>query len=159
MTSSWRPLHISSPQQQASYNKSVFSNKTLFSITHFITMITVVAGTRVQFPDVCYRLGPVTSVPPLSLLTQSKWTCPALTALIERCVVTGIRETPWWRHDIDALSVLLAFCVERPRIIDGYKELAMQNLMISLLLARIYFWANNRLASEMKRLNTHPTSP
>ena len=65
----------------------------------------------------------------------------------DRCIVK-----PWWSHQMETFSALLALCVRNSPITGGQWRGA---LMFSLICAWIKDWVNNREAGDLKRHCAH----
>ena len=59
--------------------------------------------------------------------------------------------SPWWRHQMEAVSALLAICV----VNSPHKGQWRGALMFSLICAWINGWVNNREAGDLRRNRAH----
>ena len=64
---------------------------------------------------------------------------------------------PWWRHHMETLSALLAFCGRNPPVTDGFPSQSQWRgaLMFSLIYVLTNGWANNRDAGDVRRHRAH----
>ena len=65
---------------------------------------------------------------------------------------------PWWRHQMEAFSALLALCEGNHPLVTGgspYKGQWCGALMFSLICAWTNDWANNRDAGDLRRQDAH----
>ena len=64
---------------------------------------------------------------------------------------------PWWRHQMETFSALLAFCAgNSPVPVNSpHKGQWRGALMFSLICARINDWVNNREAGDLRRHRGH----
>ena len=61
------------------------------------------------------------------------------------------RARPWWRHQMEAFSALLALCEGNPSHKGQWRGI----LMFSLICAWTNCWANNRCAGDLRRHRSH----
>ena len=63
------------------------------------------------------------------------------------------RDSPWWRHQMETFSALLAICegIHRSPVNSLHKGQWRGALMFSLICARINGWVNNREAGDLRR--------
>ena len=64
---------------------------------------------------------------------------------------------PWWRHQMETLSALLAICAGNSPIPvnSPHKGQWRGTLMFSLICTRINGWVNNRDAGDLRRRRAH----
>ena len=65
--------------------------------------------------------------------------------------------TPWWRHQMETFSVLLALCARNhgSPVNSPHKGLWRGALMFSLICVWRYDWVNNRVVGELRRHHGH----
>ena len=63
----------------------------------------------------------------------------------------------WWRHQMETISVLLAFVrgIHRSPVNSPHKGQWLRTLMFSLIRARINGWINKREAGDLSRHHAH----
>ena len=68
-----------------------------------------------------------------------------------------LQMNPWWRHQMEAFSPLLALCGGNPRlpVISPHKGQWRGALVFSLICAWINGWANNRDTGDLRRHSAH----
>ena len=59
---------------------------------------------------------------------------------------------PWWRHQMETFSALLALCKGNPSVTGGFpsQRLVTQSLMFSLVCLWTNVWANSRDAGDLR---------
>ena len=62
---------------------------------------------------------------------------------------------PWWRHQMETFSELLAFCAGRSPVNSPHKDQWRGALMFSLTCAWTNSWANNGDAGDLRRHRAH----
>ena len=64
---------------------------------------------------------------------------------------------PWWRHQMETFSALLAICAENSPVPvnSPHKGQWREALMFTLICARINGWVNNREAGDFRRYRAH----
>ena len=62
---------------------------------------------------------------------------------------------PWWRHQMETFSALLALCAGNSPVNSPHKGQWRGALMFSLICARIKGWVNNREAGDLRRYCAH----
>ena len=69
----------------------------------------------------------------------------------------GAMATPWWRHQIETFSALLANCVgiHRSPVNSPHKGQWRRALIFSLICVWINGWVNNREAGDLRRYRAH----
>ena len=69
----------------------------------------------------------------------------------------GLPHSPWWRHQMETFSVLLAICAgNSPVPVNSpHKGQWRGALMFTLICARINDWVNNREAGDLRRHLDH----
>ena len=68
---------------------------------------------------------------------------------------------PFWRHDMEKFSTLLALCEGNPPVMGGFphtKGLSVQGFNVALKFAWAWSWANDQVADDMRRHDTHVMS-
>ena len=78
--------------------------------------------------------------------------CPRLETTHTNGYIIASQEHPWWRHQMEIFSALLALCAWNPPVIKGQWCRA---LMFSLNCAWINGWVNNREAGDLRRHRAH----
>ena len=70
---------------------------------------------------------------------------------------TGSALHPWWRHQMETFSALLALCAVNSPVTGEYpsQRLWRGTLMFSLICAWTNGWVNTRDASDFRRHHTH----
>ena len=63
--------------------------------------------------------------------------------------------SPWWRHQMETFSALLAICAVNSPVNSPHKGQWRGALMFTLICARINGWVNNREAGDLRRYRTH----
>ena len=68
-----------------------------------------------------------------------------------------IRVNPWWRHQMEPFSALLALCAGNSPVPVNYPHKGQWRgaLMFSLICARINDWVNYREAGDLRRHRRH----
>ena len=79
-------------------------------------------------------------------LTAGDGNCQAM-------VAAYILEFPWWRHQMEPFSALLAICAGNGEF--PHKGQWRRALMFSLICTRINGWVNNREAGDLRRNRAH----
>ena len=69
-------------------------------------------------------------------------------------LMTQCHGTPWWRHQMETFSALLAFCAGNS-VNSPHKGQWRGALMFSLICTRINDWVNNREAGYLRRHRGH----
>ena len=74
-----------------------------------------------------------------------------------QCCCLPLRTFPWWRHQMETFSVLLAICAGESPGNSSHKGqwLWRGALMFSLICAWINGWVNNREAGDLRRHRAH----
>ena len=107
---------------------------------------------------------------PINLITHStpiwkyrhiKWVWSKVSiefVLVTRTVIPAICDlSPWWRHQMETFSALLAFCAGNSPVPGEFpaQRPVRGALMFSLIYARINGWVNNREAGDLRRYRAH----
>ena len=73
------------------------------------------------------------------------------------CVKTEIQGTPWWHHQMETFSALLAFVwgIHRSPVNSLHKGQWWRDLMFSLICAWINRWVNNGEAGDLRCHHAH----
>ena len=69
----------------------------------------------------------------------------------------GVLPVPWWRHQMETFSVLLAICrgIHRSPVNSPHKGQWRGASMFSLICVWINGWVNNREAGDFRRYRAH----
>ena len=69
----------------------------------------------------------------------------------------GAVPIPWWRHQMETSSALMAPCEGNPPVTAGFSSqgIATQNFNVALLYARTNDWANSPYAGDLRRHGAH----
>ena len=70
-------------------------------------------------------------------------------------VLVHLQANPWWRHQMETFSALLALCVGNSPVNSPHKGQWRRALMYSLICAWINGWVNNREAGDLRRNRAH----
>ena len=70
-------------------------------------------------------------------------------------VLVHLQANPWWRHQMETFSALLAICVGHSPVNSPHKGQWRRALMFSLICAWINGWLNNREAGDLRRNRAH----
>ena len=70
---------------------------------------------------------------------------------------TQQRTNPWWRHQMETFSALLAICAGNSPVIGEFpsQRPVTRSFDVSLICARINGWVNNREAGDLRRHGVH----
>ena len=66
-----------------------------------------------------------------------------------------ITSKPWWRHQLETVSALLAICAGNSPVNSPQKGQSRGALMFSLICSWMNGWVNNREAGDLRRHRAH----
>ena len=92
---------------------------------------------------------------PIHQICQSN--LKSIVAFANKTVKPGTFALPWWRHQMETFSALLALCAgNSPVPVNSpHKGQWREALMFSLICAWINDWVNNREAGDLRRHRSH----
>ena len=92
-----------------------------------------------------------------SRLTMNEWVTPDLDTGTQSGARSHIPAVgiPWWRHQMETFSALLAICAGKSPVNSPHKGQCRGALMFSLICVWINGWVNNREAGDLRRHRAH----
>ena len=72
-------------------------------------------------------------------------------------MLIGWNSAPWWRHQMEPFSLLLAICAGNSPVTNefSFKRPVTRSFDVSLMCARINGWVNNCEAGDLRRHHIH----
>ena len=94
---------------------------------------------------------------PIKLFERPIWEARTMKSPTEQHFAPFQLITPWWRHERETYSVLLALCMGNSPVTGEFpsQRPVTRTLMFSFICAWINGWANNREAGDLRRHCAH----